>query len=253
MFDAEVLTELAPGCVVVDDIYDSGATRRRYPDHHFVALVTKDRADESHLWGMAVERHSWVQFPWEHDDPLKDNEDTVRRQLELIGQDPNREGLIDTPKRYLKAMREMTRGYLLKAEDVLGTTFANDGYDEIVVLRDIEFTSLCEHHLLPFSGTAAVAYLPSERVVGLSKLARLVDMHANRLQIQEQMTIDIQRDIDRVLGSRGTAVVVRAHHSCMGCRGVRKPSASMVTSAMTGMFKDDHRARAEVLTLMGVR
>lgn len=227
---------------VVDDVIDSGKTKCRYEmmGKVFYSMHAKDaNADPV-----------WIVYPWEHVDPLRDNEDTVRRQLELIGENPNREGLLDTPKRYLKAMKEMTQGYTLRAEDILATTFDADGYDEIVVLKNIDFTSLCEHHLLPFTGKASVAYLPGQRVVGLSKLARLVEMHAQRLQIQERMTAAIKNDLVNILRPRGTAVQVSAHHSCMGCRGVHKPGAVMVTSALSGVFKEQAMARSEVMELL---
>lgn len=227
---------------VIDDIVDSGATKVRYEKMGKVFYAMNNKED----WN----DDDWIVYPWEGHDPLKDNEDTVRRQLELIGEDPSREGLRETPKRYLKAMQEMTSGYNMKAEDVLSTTFDANGYDEIVVLRDIAFTSLCEHHLLPFNGTASVAYIPNERVVGLSKLARLVDMHAQRLQIQEKMTSDIRGDIDRVLQPKGVAVLINAHHSCMGCRGIKKAGATMGTSALSGLFREDPKARAEVMELL---
>ena len=178
-------------------------------------------------------------------------EDLVVQLLKYIGEDPEREGLKATPRRYLKAFKEMTIGYSQKAEDMLCTTFDAEGYDEVIVLKDIEFVSLCEHHLLPFTGRAHVAYLPGDRIVGLSKLARLVDMHARRLQVQERMTANIASDIERILEPRGAAVVIEAHHSCMGCRGVRKPDARMLTSSMKGTFRLSSEARAEVLHLIG--
>lgn len=228
---------------VLDDIIDSGKTVEHYAEtgKPFVGMFDK-RRDKT---------LGWVVFPWEHANELRDNEDTVVRQLQLIGEDPTREGLRDTPKRYLKALRELTSGLHMTAEDVLNTTFVNEGYDEVVVVNNIEFSSLCEHHLLPFIGRADVAYLPGERIVGLSKLARLVEMHARRPQVQERMTTSIAADINRVLSPAGVAVVVEAHHSCMGCRGVRKPTARMVTSAMLGVFRDKPEARAEVLGLFG--
>jgi GTP cyclohydrolase IA len=168
-----------------------------------------------------------------------------------IGENPNREGLLETPKRYVKAMAELTSGYLLTAEQVLGTTFDAESYDEIVVLKDVEFTSLCEHHLLPFTGTVDIGYIPRDKIVGLSKLARLADMHARRLQVQERMTSDIAQDLERVIRPVAAAVVVEAHHACMGCRGVRKPGARMVTSKLLGKFRTTDAARAEVFKLFG--
>lgn len=169
--------------------------------------------------------------------------------LDAIGEDRNREGLVDTPARVLKALLEMTSGYTDKPEEILATTFEADGYDEMVVLRGIRFTSLCEHHMLPFSGVAHVGYLPKSRVVGLSKLARLVECYAKRLQLQERMTRQIAEALLGHLEPLGAGVVVSAHHSCMGCRGVRQPDAAMVTSAMLGVLRDEPAARAEFMML----
>lgn len=170
----------------------------------------------------------------------------------VVREDPEREGLLDTPRRVVKALGEMTTGYGQDVHEILGTTFDTEGYDEMVVLRGIDFVSLCEHHMLPFTGTAAVGYVPGERVVGLSKLARLVDCFARRLQIQERMTKEIADAVMEVLSPQGVGVVVSAHHSCMGCRGVRKPGASMVTSYLAGVMRDNVAARAEFLALAGV-
>lgn len=165
-----------------------------------------------------------------------------------IGEDPGREGLLDTPARVARALREMTSGYEEDPAEILGTTF-DVACDELVVLRGIRFTSLCEHHMLPFTGTATVGYLPGARVVGLSKLARLVLCFARRLQVQERLTRQVARAIMEHLDAAGAGVVVRAHHHCMGCRGVKQPDAEMVTSAMLGAFRDDPAARAELLAL----
>jgi len=160
-------------------------------------------------------------------------------------------GMVDTPSRVVRAFEEMTSGYRQSADAILKTEFDSEGYDEIVALRDVPFHSLCEHHLLPFHGTASVAYLPARgRVVGLSKLARLVEMHARRFQIQERMTRDIAADLERVLHAAGVAVVVKARHSCMEARGIRKAGATMVTSALLGVFYEKPEARAEVMALL---
>jgi GTP cyclohydrolase I len=164
----------------------------------------------------------------------------VRKLLEAMGDDPDREGLTDTPARVVRAMREMTAGLLLDPADVLGTTFDVQS-DEMVVVTGIEFVSLCEHHLLPFTGTAAIGYLPDQRVVGLSKLARLP-------QVQERMTRQITDALDEHLPSKGSACVLRATHSCMSCRGVRKV-ARMVTSSLTGAFRAEPETRGEFLSL----
>lgn len=176
--------------------------------------------------------------------------EAVRVLLAHVGEDVERAGLLDTPDRVARALREMTSGYRDDPAAILARTF-DDRCDEMVVVSGVDFTSLCEHHLLPFVGVAHVAYLPGERVVGLSKLARLVDCYARRLQVQERMTVQIAEAIAEHLSPRGVGVVVEAHHSCMGCRGVRKPNARMVTSAMHGVFRDEPEARAEFLALIG--
>lgn len=178
-----------------------------------------------------------------------EGEEAVVSLIRLVGEDPTRDGLIDTPRRVLQAMREMTAGYSEDPAEILSKTFQETS-DELIVLRGIEFYSICEHHLLPFYGTAAVGYLPGE-VVGISKLARLVNCYARRLQIQERLTRQIADAIQLHLKARGTAVIIRAHHLCMGCRGVKLPSTELVTSAMLGTLRDDAVTRGEFLRLCG--
>ena len=162
--------------------------------------------------------------------------------------DPDREGLQDTPGRVVRALLEMTRGQMEDPAKILSTTF-NEPCDEMVMLTNIAFTSLCEHHLLPFTGTVDIGYIPG-KLVGLSKLARLVDCFATRLQIQERLTAQIADSVEGYLEAQGVAVIVRGHHACMSCRGVRKSGATMVTSAMRGLLKNDSTARAEFLELI---
>jgi GTP cyclohydrolase IA len=164
---------------------------------------------------------------------------------------PRYEGIERTPERAGAALLEMTAGYAVDVA-ALFTTFECDGYDEMIVERGIPFTSLCEHHLLPFTGEVHIAYVPVERIVGLSKLARLVDAYARRLQVQERMTVQIAGELDRRLSPLGTAVVVEASHSCMACRGARTPGVVAVTSALYGLLREDAAARAEALALMRV-
>ena len=170
----------------------------------------------------------------------------VKDLLWFIGENPAREGLLDTPKRVVKAWREMTVGYSVDPKTVLGTHFDGDGYDQMVICKGIEFTSACEHHMLPFTGIAHVAYIPRKRVVGLSKMARLVDCFARRLQIQERMTQQIARTMQDVLKPLGVAVMVEAKHSCMSCRGVSKQQSSMVTTCLLGVFRE-HKVKEEFL------
>jgi GTP cyclohydrolase I len=176
----------------------------------------------------------------------------VRELIEWIGDDPNREGLRDTPRRVVDAFLEYFIGYTQDADAYLERTFQQvGGYDEVVLLRDIPFNSHCEHHMAPIMGKAHVAYLPSDRVVGISKLARVVRAYARRLQVQERLTAEIADCINRVLMPNGVAVVIEATHGCMTCRGVETPGVVMTTSRMMGAFRDDPRSRQEIMKLMG--
>lgn len=174
---------------------------------------------------------------------------SIRDLFGVLGEDAEREGLQETPSRFIKAMKEMTDGYGADIELILEKTFDVGDANEMIMVKDIEFVSLCEHHLLPFIGTATVAYLPKDRVVGLSKIPRLIDALAHRLQVQERLTMQITTALDQCLSTDGSAAIIEAKHSCMGCRGVRKPNASMVTSSLTGKFKDSSRLRNEFLML----
>ena len=179
-------------------------------------------------------------------------EAAVRTLMEWIGENPDREGLLGTPGRVARAYRELFSGYGENPKEILRRTFEEvDGYDEMVVLRDIRFESHCEHHILPIIGRAHVAYLPSRRVIGISKLARIVDIYSRRLQIQEKLTVQIADTIDEVLKPKGVAVVVEAAHECMTTRGVHKSGVSMVTSRMTGDFRSDASTRREFLNIIG--
>lgn len=174
----------------------------------------------------------------------------VRRLIVLLGEDPTREGLRKTPERYEKALKFLTSGYNQSVDTVLnGATFSVH-YDEMVVVKDIEFFSLCEHHLLPFFGKAHVAYLPSKRVLGLSKIARLVNMFARRLQIQERMTSQIAQAIEEKISPEGVGVIIEARHLCMQMRGVEKQHGQAVTSAMLGSFRHNKQTRDEFLSLV---
>lgn len=179
-------------------------------------------------------------------------EAAVRTLLAYAGDDPAREGLLETPERVVRAYDEFFAGYGQDPEAVLARTFDEvESYDEMVLVRDIEFASHCEHHMVSFTGLAHVAYLPDRRVVGLSKLARVVDLFARRLQIQEKLTVQIADAIDRVLQPKGVAVVLEARHDCMATRGVHKPAARTITSRMTGAFRADPSLRREFLGRIG--
>lgn len=181
-------------------------------------------------------------------------EAAVRTLLRWAGDDPNREGLIDTPSRVVRAYEEFFEGYTIDPVNLLERTFEEtDGYDEIVLLRDIRLESHCEHHVVPIIGRAHVAYLPHRRVVGISKLARVVEAYAKRLQIQEKLTAQIANTIQDVLQPKGVAVVIEAAHQCMTTRGVNKPGVTMVTSRMLGAFREDPATRRELLAMIGNR
>jgi len=187
-------------------------------------------------------------------EPPKENiADLMRKVITLIGEDPEREGLRKTPERFEKALKFLTSGYHQNLDNVLnGATFSVH-YDEMVVVKDIEFFSLCEHHLLPFFGRAHVAYLPSKRVLGLSKIARLVNMYARRLQIQERMTSQIADAISEKISPEGVGVIIEARHLCMQMRGVEKQHGQAVTSAMLGSFRHNKQTRDEFLSLVRIK
>ncbi|MGE4611550.1 MAG: GTP cyclohydrolase I FolE [Paracoccaceae bacterium] len=179
-------------------------------------------------------------------------EEAVRTLLRWAGDDPNREGLMDTPRRVTEAYGEWFRGYSADPVDMLQRTFGEvEGYDEMVVLRDIRYESYCEHHMAPIIGVAHIGYIPTDRVVGISKLARVVDAFAKRLQVQEKMTAQIAQALFDVLEPHGVAVVIEGEHHCMSTRGVHKPGVSMVTSKMLGSFRDDRELRKEFLSVIG--
>jgi len=181
-------------------------------------------------------------------------EDAVRTLLRWAGEDPKREGLLDTPKRVVGAYRDWFSGYATDPHEYLRRTFEEvAGYDEMIVLRDIEFESFCEHHMAPIIGRAHVGYLPTDKVVGISKLARVVDAYARRFQVQEKLTAEIAHCIQETLQPAGVAVVIDASHECMTTRGVHKRGVSMVTSQMLGSFRDDARTRMEFLQFIGLQ
>lgn len=218
--------------VIVDDLIDSGETVAKYSSYGKPIEVLIDKRVEY--------QNEWLVFPWEsHDGDIEEN---VTRILQYFNEDVNREGLQDTPKRYIKFMKEF-----LSPPEWNCTTFDSEGYDEMIVQSNIPFHSLCEHHLAPFFGKGHIAYIPGEKIVGLSKLARTLEMFSRRLQNQERITTQVSEFLEEKLKPRGVAVVLTAKHLCMDMRGVKKHDTWTTTSKMTGFFKDDAKARAEFL------
>lgn len=236
--------------IVVDDLVDSGRTRAQFAGKPFAALFTKraaqDDADGWHLYGHVLPIQEWVVFPWEASE-AQSASDIVVRLLQFVGEDPKREGLIETPTRTMNAWREWTAGYGVNPADVLKSF--EDGassYDEMVLVKDIPVYSHCEHHLAPFFGVAHVAYVPDKRIVGLSKLSRLVDVFARRLQVQERLTVQIADALLEALAPKGVGVMVQCRHLCMESRGVARSRLVTVTTALRGCIKEG-QAREEFL------
>lgn len=242
---ATVTWDVSKADIILDDLVDSGKTKLKhttqFPDVEFFCLYDKQ----------AEKDKRWIVFPWEKDHPS--GEDTIQqnivRQLQFIGEDSNREGLRDTPDRVVRSWRELFAGY---SADPAGLfrSFDADGYDQIVLLKDIEMYSMCEHHILPFFGKAHVAYIPDGNVIGISKLARLVDCFARRLQIQERIGEQVTSMLMKYLKPQGAICIIEATHMCMRMRGCNKQNSTMVTSSLKGVFMTDSSARQELLQLI---
>jgi GTP cyclohydrolase I len=177
--------------------------------------------------------------------------ENVRSTLRLLGEDTDREGLRETPRRYAKAMQFLTSGYAADVDTIVGNALFTEASQEIVIVRDIELFSLCEHHLLPFYGKAHVAYIPNKKIIGLSKIPRIIDVYARRLQVQERLTTQISQELQRVLKPLGVAVIIEAFHLCMMMRGVEKQNSYTLTSSMLGVFRNNPTTRKELLSLLG--
>lgn len=236
--------------LIVDDLIDSGQTRNRYPDNDFACLYNKPHTPpfQKHTYVSAT-IDGWIEFFWEKAINEHPAEDAITRIIELIGEDPNREGLLETPKRIIKSYETLFSGYKQNPEDII-KTFAADQYDQMVLLKDIEIYSMCEHHMLPFIGKAHIAYIPDKKVIGISKLARIADMFARRLQIQERLTDNIASTLMKYLEPKGAACVIEAYHLCTRMRGVSKQNSMMITSSLKGAFLIDSKARQEFMELI---
>lgn len=242
--------------LIIDDLIDSGITLKKYVKEYedkgaqlvktaVVYNKTVDRDIEPHYYQVGKE-NDWVSLPHESEGGIEDN---IRRTLQLLGEDVSREGLLETPRRVAKAYGKLFEGYEKKSEDFM-TIFEGENYDQMVILKDIEYYSHCEHHMIPFFGKAHIAYIPDKKIVGVSKLARLVDMYARRLQNQERLTMQVAEELQRVLSPKGVAVVFEGEHLCMKARGVEKQSSKMKTSHLTGVFRDNLDTRQEFYHLI---
>ncbi len=233
--------------VFIDDIEDTGSTRKKYFDLYYAG-------SQNHPFHVLVNKphefpYKWVVFPWERMGNESGPEDNVVRLLEYIGEDPKREGLLETPKRVIRSYDTLFAGYKQNPEDVI-KVFEDGACDEMVLLRDISFTSFCEHHMLPFAGKAHIAYIPNGKVIGVSKLARILEIYARRLQIQERIGQQVTDCLMTYLKPKGAACVLEATHQCMTCRGVQKSDSIMVTSSLRGIFLDNFQTRNEFLSMV---
>lgn len=237
----ELTEDPAQARIILDDLVDSGATKEKFEREYGVpVIVLLDKKKE--------EITDWVSFPWERMQKQDGPQDNVRRILQYIGENQNREGLKETPDRVVRSYDHIYGGYKQNVEDVL-KVFEDGACDEMVILKNIEMYSNCEHHMQPFFGKAHVAYIPKGKVIGVSKLARIVDIFSRRLQIQERLTQEITKALDDHLQPMGSACVIEARHLCMCARGVQKQHSTMVTSSLTGVFREGP-VRQEFLSML---
>lgn len=226
--------------IIVDDIVDSGRTRTKYqsinPSALFLALVESPK-------------DKWIVFPWEKGTEDLGPEENVVRLMQFIGEDVKREGLIETPKRVIRSYEKLFGGYRQNPEDIM-KTFTEGACDNMVVLKNIELYSTCEHHMLPFYGKCHIAYIPNGKVIGVSKLARLMEIYSRRMQIQERIGQQVTAALEKFLQPRGAACIIEAQHFCMTSRGVEKQNSVMVTSSLTGDFLTDRDTRNELMNLI---
>lgn len=231
--------------LIVDDLIDSGKTVSKFKGFDVAVLYVKNGKKKLAKYYLH-ETDAWVKFPDEKDDEVQEH---ITRIMQYLGEDTSREGLIETPKRVQRAIDEIFAGYKQNPKDLM-KTFTQGTCEEMVILKNCEFYSTCEHHMFPFFGHISIGYIPNKKVIGISKLARLVDLYSKRMQIQERMTTQIADTIMKELDARGVYVVCEGVHFCMRSRGVKKQDASMITSAVRGVFKKDAKARQEFLSLV---
>ena len=237
--------DITKDTLIVDDLVDSGKTISEFKDNYKAVLYVKNKKRKSVNY-YVKEFDGWIKFADEKDNEIETH---IERILQYVGEDVTREGLLETPKRVRRAYEEIFSGYKQDPKELM-KTFQEGTCKEMVILKHCEFYSTCEHHMFPFFGHISIGYLPNKKVIGISKLARLVDCFSKRLQIQERMTTQIADTIEKELGAKGVYVICEGVHFCMTSRGVKKQDTSMVTSAVRGIFEKDHKARAEFLSLI---
>jgi len=229
--------------IVIDDIIDTGQTKKRCERYKAIFLALVDKTKEESL------KNTWVSFPWERMNNEQGPTDNIRRLIEYIGDDPNREGLKETPDRVIRSYEKLYGGYKQDPADII-KVFEDDSCDEMVVVKNIQFYSTCEHHMLPFFGKAHIAYIPDGRVIGVSKLIRILEIYTRRLSIQERIVQQITSALEKYLLPRGAACVLEGQHFCMTSRGVEKQDSIMITSSLTGSFKESVETRNEFLKMI---
>lgn len=237
--------------LIVDDIIDSGKTRARFPLSDFFSIHRKSNPLPdgilAHTWSLRT-TEDWIVYFWEGNE-TRSIGDSVIRQLQYIGENPDRQGLQETPSRVIKSYAHLYSGYQKDPADIM-KCFDSETYDQIILLKDVEMFSMCEHHMLPFIGKAHIAYIPNGKVLGISKLARLLEIYSRRLQIQERIGEQVTEALMQHLKPRGAACIIEAKHLCMQMRGVEKQHSSMVTSSLKGAFLTDPAARTELMGLI---
>jgi GTP cyclohydrolase I len=253
LLDIPIVDYMNPIVLIVDDLIDSGRTLSKYPDDCDTAVLFAKNKKYLEVNYYAETLNDWIVFPWETlKEENADIKDHIIRILEYIGEDTDREGLKDTPKRIIKSWEKLYGGYKQDPKKLLTTFKTPNNYDEMIILKDIEFYSTCEHHMLNFSGFAHIAYIPNDKVIGVSKLARLLEIYARRLQIQERLTKQITDFLMNELNAKGAGCILEAQHLCTSARGIEKQKSKMITSSLDGVFRKKPEVRMEFLNLINL-
>jgi GTP cyclohydrolase I len=250
--------EIHADILIVDDLIDSGTTRQKFPRNDFACLHLKSLKSSGAKWDTFYHSktislykgiNQWIHYWWEGNNETDSIKDNITRIFQYIGENPNREGLLETPERVVKSWSQLYSGYNQNSKDII-KLFDADGHDEMILLKNIELYSMCEHHLLPFIGKAHVAYIPDKKIIGISKLARIVEMYSRRVQIQERICSQVTDLLMDELKPKGAACIIEAQHLCMQMRGVQKQNSVMTTSSLKGIFLKKQEVRKELMDLI---